>query len=400
MSSIFGICKKSNKWALIMERSSQVVWQTSEKSPSGQEGETRRTLNYPRTKASAELNTTDPTPPHIFRSKKIFILSISTLIILAIGVVLCENNYFGNVFGVLNNSNNVLMNQCQLEFGDCIVTDLATNTTNITNATNIPRATGVANTSSTPAIISNSTETGVELRKLNVIEYDLSAVSPAITVTTIGIENKNIIENGSLLIQTEQTPYPTTTTTINFNTTGVVSREFENLGCDLCAALTAPARVTTIVMDNENKFEYESESNRQDTRITNENKTIFDGGSLSPITINTNHATFYFDPSDVTLREFNNFNNVYGVELNENEMNNVEQKNYDAWVDNHRQSSLPPITTRTANPTDQLHDTGKPRARTIAFQTTKTKKNKNNDIAAIPKNRSHSRGMISWYVLW
>ena len=96
-----------------MERSPQVVRKTSEKSPSGQEGETRRDLNYPCTKASAALLiiTTDTTPPpHLSCSPKTFILAISILIGLAIDVILCESNVYGNVFGVLNNENNVLMN--------------------------------------------------------------------------------------------------------------------------------------------------------------------------------------------------------------------------------------------------------------------------------------------------
>ena len=60
----------------------------------------------------------------------------------------------------------------------------------------------------------------------------------------------------SLASNTSDLTPASTARPINFNATDVALREFENLGCDSCAALTAPPTVTIIVIDDENKLEY------------------------------------------------------------------------------------------------------------------------------------------------
>ena len=235
------------------------------------------------------MRITTPRPSSTPRTHLIlFILFIVTLIGCVFGLFTRE---FSDLFVVFNGFNvgfNVFDDASELE---CECNGGTTNTC------------GLA--SPTPAIVPNSTETGVQLRELNVIEYDLSTVSRAATVTTIGIENKNIIESDSLMPQITQTPYPTTATTINFNTTGVVSRESENLGCDLCGALTAPATVTTIVIDNENK--YESEPNGPDTQTSH---------ATSNPTVPGINTAFNFGTIRARKRGFNVLNNVFDAVLN------------------------------------------------------------------------------------
>ena len=90
-------------------------------------------LNCPCTTASAPR----PHPP-----PSLFILLLLTLVGHTIGLIARENNVFGNIFGVLNNENNVLIIECALKFGDCNATGVAINDT--INTTNTIGATGVA----------------------------------------------------------------------------------------------------------------------------------------------------------------------------------------------------------------------------------------------------------------
>ena len=114
----------------------------------------------------------------------------------------------------------------------------------------------------------------------------------------------------SLASNTSSATPPTTARTINFNATGVVLREFKNLGCDLCTALTARATVTIKVIDKENKLEYESVRNLHTQTL---HPTLY-------VTVSGIDTAFNFVSIRAGTRSFNVSNNVLDVILNEYEL--------------------------------------------------------------------------------
>ena len=82
--------------------------------------------------------------------------------------------------------------------------------------------------------------------------------------------------------------------------------QFENLRCDLCAALTAPATVTIIAIGNENKLEYKSGPNGAHTQ--------------SHLTVPRGDTPFNFVAIRAGTRGFNFSNDVFDEVLNEYEL--------------------------------------------------------------------------------
>ena len=257
--------EESEKWPLIIDRSSQQATNMSNKSRVTPGGESVKDSNHPCTTASAALPFRSRQHPHPHLHHRLC-PTIFISLFLAIGLLVFDIIPRENViFCFENNGSHVV----QCEFYCDALSSCVSNASNAIGAT---------------TATSCNCDTGcVGLGEFNVNGCGSSGVLPqTTTATTAGIESEIIFDSGDTP-HTPQPgvtapPHPTPHTIGRTRPVGVGLREFDvneyvfdenefnheinnifdNLECDLTGVLQATATVTTITNENKNGIKYEN----------------------------------------------------------------------------------------------------------------------------------------------
>ena len=159
-----------------------------------------------------------------------------------------------------------------------MVTNLTEKRGNFLNCAALPMSSIMTTPPRTPQtifiLLFDAANIGTALRNLNGPGPAAAIATATAAATTIGIGFEYEFDSGPLWPRATNTIDAAHVPVFYFDSIGAALRELTDVGYVCVAALTAPATITTIVIDNENKLEYDSGPNGSHTQTQTSHPTV------------------------------------------------------------------------------------------------------------------------------